>query len=267
VNARSTRRPAWLPAAVAAAALAAGGCASFWDDVTSRDFKIDQMFTRPNPLIVLRDSTDGDERARALRALREPLQYGGDQRDQDTVVQVLTTAAVGDRQTVCRLAAISSLRTFQDPRAVEALKEAYYRAGSLNSAETASILRCQALEALGATGQPAAVDLLVRVLREPPVEGAEQDKQQKMDERIAAARALGNFKHYQAAEALVEVLRSDQDVALRDRAHDSLRQMTGKELPEDAQAWDDLLHRQDGAIAQDDSGHKFLGVIPVSWWK
>ena len=44
--------------------------------------------------------------------------------------------------------------------------------------------------------------------------------------------------------------------------------MTGKELPGDAQAWDDYVHRQDGAaIVADESDRKFLGVIPVSWWK
>ena len=52
-----------------------------------------------------------------------------------------------------------------------------------------------------------------RVLKEPPVEGAAEDKQAKMDERIAAARSLRDFKDYQATEALAGVLRTDQDVA------------------------------------------------------
>src|SRR6202011_3617900 len=103
------------------------GCGTFWDDVTRRDFSVNRFFSHPDPLVVLRDSQDADDRARALRALREPLRNGGDVRDQDVVVTVLTTAAMSDRQIVCRLAAISALRHFQDPRAVEGLKEAYYR--------------------------------------------------------------------------------------------------------------------------------------------
>ncbi len=177
-----------LTFALAAACLGSVGCGTFWDDVTRRDFSFNRLFAHPDPLVVLRDSQDPDDRARAMRALREPLQYGGDQHDQDVVVSVLTTAATSDRQIVCRLAAVSALRHFKDPRAVEGLKEAYYRAGNVNP-ETATILRCQALDALGATGQPGAVELLVKVVKEPPVEGATEDKQAKMDERIAAARA------------------------------------------------------------------------------
>ncbi len=200
-----------------------------------------------------------------MRALREPSQNGGAQRDQDTVVTVLTTAAVSDRQIVCRLGAISALRHFQDPRAVEGLKEAYYRAGDLNP-ETASILRCQALDALGETGQPGAVELLVKVVKEPPVEGAMEDKQAKMDERIAAARSLGRFKEYQATEALADVLRTDQDVALRNRATESLHSITGKDLPSDYQAWADFLNKPEGhdAVVKQNTGN---WINLASWWK
>jgi hypothetical protein len=219
------------------------GCATFWDEVSSKDFHFKEVFAKaPDPLEVIQKSPDGDRRAKALRTLREPSQHGGSQQEQDTVVQVLVSRAASDPQALCRLAAISSLRHFKDPRAVEGLKEAYYRAGTFNP-ETATILRCQALDALGATGQAGAVETLVRVLREPPVEGPDQDRQQKMDERIAAARALGHFKNYQGTEALVDVLRTEQDVALRDEARSSLVKATGKDLPADAQAWADFLHQ------------------------
>ena len=65
------------------APLFAFGCASFWDDVTSRDFSFSGMFTKPNPLLVLRDSSDGDKRAKALAALHEPKQHGGSDAEQD----------------------------------------------------------------------------------------------------------------------------------------------------------------------------------------
>jgi HEAT repeat protein len=274
VNARNTGRKAnnGLAVAFAAVCLGAGGCSTFWDDVTSRDFKLSMWFNKPSPMVVLRDSTDGDQRAKAMRNLKEPLPNGGDQRDQDVVVDLLTTAALSDGQIVCRQAAVYALRSFKDPRAVEALKEAYYRASAFKfNPETVTILRCQILEALGENGQPQAVELLVRVVREPPVEGPEQDKQQNMDERIAAARALGHFRHNQAAEALVGVLQKDQDVALRNRAKESLTQITNKDLPADYQTWADFLNSPDGGkavVAGDgDANKKVFGVIPASWWK
>ena len=263
---RTVCRRGRLAALLAAACLGASGCGgTFWDTVMRRDFKMDMLYHQPDPLVVLRDSHDADDRARALRSLREPLKNGGSQKDQDVVVTVLTTAAETDRQVVCRMAAISSLRHFQDPRAVEGLKEAYYRAGNF-SPETATIVRCQAIDALGATSQPAAVELLVKVLKEPPVEGATADKQQKMDERIAAARALGHFKEYQATAALAGVLQSDQDVALRNRATESLVAITGQKLPADYQPWAEFLNQPAGkdAIAHGQTENK--GIDLISWW-
>jgi HEAT repeat protein len=111
------------------------------------------------------------------------------------------------------------------------------------------MLRCRALAALGQTGQPAAVELLARVAREPATEGTDTAKQQALDVRIAAVRALGRFSHYQATEALVRVLQTEKDPALRDRAHEALQAATGKKLPPDFAAWDQLLHQPAGPAA------------------
>jgi HEAT repeat protein len=200
------------------------------------------MFTKPNPLLVLRDSSDGDQRAKALRSLREPKQYGGSDTDQDAVVNILNTAAATEKQPLCRLAAIQALGRFKDPRAVKGLTDGFYNASAF-STETATVIRCQALRALGETGNPAAVELLARVVREPPAEGTELEKQQTLDVRIAAARALGRFSHYQATEALVRVMQNEKDIALRDRAYESLQAATGKKLPPDAKEWEQLLHQ------------------------
>jgi HEAT repeat protein len=221
------------------------GCAGFWDDITSRDFNVRTYFVKPNPLLVLEDSQDGDKRAKALRALHEPKLYGGNDVDQDAVVKILIAAATSEKQPLCRLAAIEVLGQFKDPRAVDGLTTAFYNASSFGP-DTATVIRCQAVTALGQTGNPAAVELLVKVVREPPAEGPETDRQQALDVRIAAARALGNFNHYQATEALVHVLQTDKDVALRDRAHESLQAATGKKLPPDAKAWEELLHQPGG---------------------
>ncbi|HEV3238438.1 MAG TPA: HEAT repeat domain-containing protein [Gemmataceae bacterium] len=221
------------------------GCASFWDDVTSRDFTFGSMFNKPNPLLVLRDSSDGDKRARALRVLQEPVQHGGTQQEQDMVVKVLTTAAASEKQPLCRLAAIEALGHFKDQRAVEGLTTAFYNASSFGP-DTATVIRCQALTALGETRNPAGVELLARVVREPPAEGTDLERQQTLDIRITAARALGNYSHYQATEALVHVLQTEKDVALRDRAHESLVAATGKKLPADSKEWEELLHQPTG---------------------
>lgn len=258
-------RHSWRKCLAAAAAAGVGlglsGCAGFWDEVTSRDFDYRSLYRKPDPLVVLRDSQDGDKRAKALRALREPKQNGGSDQEQDMVVKLLTTAVVSEKHALCRLAAIQSLGRFKDPRVVPGLVEAYYRADSFTP-ELATVIRCQALTALGQVGHPSAVDLLARVVREPPVEGTETEKQQTMEVRIAAARALGSFKHYQATEALLRVLQQEKDVALRDRAHESLQAVTGKKLPADYKAWEEFLH-QSGADSPEirPVAHKTFGIF------
>jgi hypothetical protein len=251
-------RPGSWPSGIIVAALTAltlSGCANFFDEVTSRDFSLKAIFVPPNPLVVLRDSTDGDQRAKALLALKEPKQHGGTEVDQAAVVKILATAAATEKQPLCRLAAIQSLGHFKDPQATQGLIDAFYAAGTNASPETATVLRCTALNSLGETQNPGAVELLARVVKEPPSEGTEIEKQQALDVRIAAARALGNFSHYQATDSLVSVLRSEKDVALRDRAYESLKQATGKDLPPDAQAWEQAIYQSpaDGTHPPDDS--------------
>src|SRR5262245_371375 len=182
---RGIGRSRWLLGAAASALLGLGGCA-FLDDFSFKRLNFEDFRDPPEPLKVIRESKDGAHRARALRVLKEPLANGGTKEDQDVVVSILVYTAANDSQALCRMAAIDTLRTFRDPRAADGLKDAYYRAGSFNP-EVATVLRCQALQGLGDTGQPAAVETLVRVLREPLTEGPDQDRQQKLDERIAAA--------------------------------------------------------------------------------
>src|SRR5689334_7654701 len=81
-------RRAWLTCC-ALLLLAAGGCASWWDEVTSRDFKMKTMFTKPDPLVTLKESSDGHRKGQALARLREPAQHGGDQERQDKFVEIL----------------------------------------------------------------------------------------------------------------------------------------------------------------------------------
>jgi hypothetical protein len=245
---RTSRLRQWAGLAGLLFALAWGtsGCANFWDDVTSKDFDVKNLFVTPNPLEVLDKTADGNKRAAALRELREPNQFGGKPQEQELCVKILTTAAVSDRQALCRLAAIKTLGNYKDPRAVEALKEAYFNTKSY-SAETNTIIKEQALAALGKTRSPVAREMLVLVVREPPPakEASDMEKQQQMDLRLTAIRALSHFSHYEVTETLVKILKEEKDVALRDRAHESLQVVTGKKLPADAKEWDDYLHKQD----------------------
>jgi HEAT repeat protein len=210
------------------------------------EFNFERHFSRTDPLTTLGKSENGDERREALLALNEPRANGGSEQEQELAIKALSYSALHDNQVICRLAAVQTLSRFKDPRAAGILKDAYYRANAFTP-DQVSVLRCKILVALGETRDPAAVELLVKVLREPPVEGPDVDKQQKTDERIAAARALGHFSHYQAATALVEVLRQEkQEVALVHEAHQSLVQATGRNLPPDPQQWNDLLSNPPG---------------------
>jgi hypothetical protein len=242
------------------------GCAGFWDDITSRDFKFKDMFRPPpDPLWVLRNSEDGDKKRKALLALKEPLQNGGTQQQQDVVVKLLIDSALNDPQPLCRLAAIATMQHYKDPRVAPALIDAYERAASFQRErpEAMQTIQEQVLQALGVNGNPVAIDMLVRILKEPPVTGTAEDQQNGVNQRIYAARALANFPQYQAAEALASVLKTEQNVALRNRATESLRNITGQELPGDAQAWEDFLHKsgEDAFAKKPTLGEKVIKLI------
>lgn len=216
---------------LAAFSLSLSGCAGFWDEVTSRNFNVKHFYEKPNPFVVLQNSNDGNERAQALYDLHDPGQYSALGQDQEAVLKILATAASKEKQFLCRAAAIDSLGKFKDPRAVTALTEAFYASGSF-APDLAVRIQTRAATSLGETRQPQAMQFLVRLVQEKPRgEGADLDKQQIMDVRIAAARALGNFHDPQAIQALQEVLNSEKDIALRDSVKDSIELAAGTKKP------------------------------------
>jgi HEAT repeat protein len=89
-----------------------------------------------------------------------------------------------------------------------------------------SNVRMAACRALGEHGEPAAVDLLASAL------SGDAD----VDVRLAAARALGTTESPQAVDGLVAVL-GDADPALRRRATESLKAVTGEDFKDDVDAW------------------------------
>jgi hypothetical protein len=272
----------WLLVSLALSSGALSGCSLTWDDITSRDYHFKDAFKKPpDPMWVIQNSPDGDKKAAAFRSLKEPLQNGGTQEEQDVVVRLLVWTAANDPQAVCRMGAIDALRRFHDPRAVQGLVEAYYHANGLAEGvssrtvhtdptqqgfpqDTASVIRTVALTALGdvatvqdARGQAAAVKVLVDALVTAGPEKNVGEQLQTLDERLAAARGLGHYPQYQSAEALVKVLHTTPDVALRNGARDSLVKITGKDLPPDAGAWDDFLHKPPAQEAVAGTGNVF----------
>jgi hypothetical protein len=121
---------------LAVASLAGAGCTTMWDAVTSRKFR-EQPLKTVGEVVAPEDAVavlladpprTGDERARAMRRLKEPLRDQGSQQDQDDVIDVLEKAATREASPVLRFAAIEALGRFEDPRAVAILVEAYRNA-------------------------------------------------------------------------------------------------------------------------------------------
>ncbi len=107
------------------------GCASTWDDMTSRRFRekpFGTTFRKDDPVQVLRSNPDGADRARAMKNLQEPLAIGRPEAEQEEMMQILATAAASDPSPWVRLAAIDALGRFRDPRTADALVAAYHQA-------------------------------------------------------------------------------------------------------------------------------------------
>lgn len=116
--------------------LAWTGCAGTWDTITSRWFReqpvttLQRLIVPEDPLVVLtaQPPREGDERAMALRRLKEPIKNNGSQAEQDAVMELLAKAATADPSPVIRMEAIGALGRFEDPRAAGILMTAYQTA-------------------------------------------------------------------------------------------------------------------------------------------
>jgi HEAT repeat protein len=241
--------------------LGAAGCANVnvWDDITSKDFKFRNLYHPPDPMTTLRESTDGDARAKAMKALKEPAHHGHPA-DQDDAVAILSQAAVTDSRPLCRLAAINALGRFEDPRTAMPLVQAYHAAGDKAfTPDIANTIRCQALQELGNKKSPEATALLVQVLTLPathPVDPTgtqltsfgekkpnpfESEDPAARNAKLTAIRALGQSGSMQATATLIPML-ADKDVAVRDRVQEALQRITGrKDVAPEPQAWQAAL--------------------------
>lgn len=244
---------AWM----AIASLTHAGCAGTWDTLTSRRFRQEpwpttkKMFTPEDPLDVLLTDPprDADERAAAMRRLKEPIRNGGTQEDQDSVLAVLEKAATADASPVLRLEAIGALGGFEDPRAAKILMVAYQTAhgrkdtdpvpprpidpgviqtGTRGAARAAlerwdtktgpsgfpadwvSAIRCRAAESLGRTNQPEAARFLATIAGGAGKDVAMEGSEDR-DVRLAAVRGLGKCRQPEAVAALAEVLKAEAE--------------------------------------------------------
>jgi hypothetical protein len=225
------RLAAFCLAASAGASVA--GCANTWDDVTSRNFHFRSIWEHSDPVAVLQTSTDGDDRAKAIGALKEPRTHGGSTAEQDQALQWLTQAAVSDSQPVCRLAAIQALGRFTDPRCVPTLIAAYEAAPQMTPEVTVAV-RCSALAALGESRQQTAIAFLIReASKASPTEVVDREINQARDVRLAALRALKNFEaSAEVSAAMMQILRAEHDVAVLDRARETYVKVAGREPPD-----------------------------------
>ena len=122
-----------LFAAFAVASLGQAGCVGTWDTLTSRRFRdhpmetMQKMVSPEDPVMVLRADPprDGDERADAMRRLKEPIRNKGTRDDQDAIVELLAWTARYDPSPVLRMEAIGALSRFEDPRVAGSLIAAY----------------------------------------------------------------------------------------------------------------------------------------------
>jgi hypothetical protein len=118
----------WLLATVASLC---AGCAGTLDTITSQRFRENPfraMFHSDDPMYVLRNVPEADDRAKAMQKIKEPSRSGRPAGEQDELIQILSSSATADRQAVCRFGAIEALTRFDDPRAAQILVTAYHNA-------------------------------------------------------------------------------------------------------------------------------------------
>ncbi len=274
-------------AGLALASVGLAGCTGTWDTLTSRKFRKDpwnttvEMVAPEDPIVVLRADPprDGDERAKAMRRLKEPLKDNRTQQEQDDMINLLGRTATSDSSPILRLSAVEALGKFEDPRAPGILVIAYQNAhgrppgmvapeldrgvvtaegstaGRPTTADrfpltgptgfppdTVAAIRCRSAEALGRTGTPEAVRFLASIATGGQAENAPEGADDA-EIRQAAVRGLGKCRQPEAVAALAQVLSDEngKDHAAATWAHDGLVRLTGKRLPPDPKQWNEVV--------------------------
>jgi hypothetical protein len=266
-----------LALAAGLAVVGVGGCASTWDDVTSRRVrdKPASLFKSDDPLHVLRSNPDGSERAKAMAKLKEPLAAGRPEAEQEEVLQLLADAATADPSPWVRMSAVNALGRFRDPRTTDLLVAAYHQADGrpatarempiqltaarggepavLNDrlglhgpqgfhADQAGTIRGLALDNLARRDDPKVVDFLARVAAGEEA-AVNEDPVVKEFVRQRAVASLGKVRTKEAVVALAKVLAADggKDVTITHLAHGGLVGLTGLKHPPDPATWNEVV--------------------------
>jgi HEAT repeats/PBS lyase HEAT-like repeat len=220
----------------------ATGCAASFDDITSKEFKFGQLWAAPPPpMQVLETSTDGYARAKAFTRLDEAK---NDPALENKQISMLQQAALADRDPLCRMAAIRTLGRYTDPRAPKILSDVYYSDPPKVGAEYKALIRQQALIALEQTSPGEAKAIFVKAAKQPAGEltgTASRDRMEILDERLAAVRALGKYNSPDSIDTLVGLLDKEKDVAIKQCAAESLKNITKKDIPADGKLWHDYF--------------------------
>lgn len=128
--------------------------------------------------------------------------------------------------------------------------------------ETVTKIQCQTLKGLGERRNPEGLQLLIQVASAPvdrpktsngiepaaALSGAGGVPLASAPDphavRLAAIRSLEHYERDPAAtRALIAILQVEKDVAVRGRTHESLKKVTGQDLPPDGQAWANWLEK------------------------
>ncbi len=160
-----------------------------------------------------------DERREALQAIAK------DRRalKEESVVELFCLVARSDEDALVRGAAVRGLARMEGRNVLETLAHVVTN-------DKDHYVRADAVRALGGCVSPEGMAAVAGVLK------SDSD----VDVRIAAAETLRQFRDKTAAEALAETV-ADRDIAVARTAWESLRYMTGQDLPRQGQAWTEYL--------------------------
>jgi len=208
------KRLVMLLASVSLAACGCGGAGS-WQERLFPPSTASQM--------VRIESDRPDERREALQFVAAD----SGARNLPSVVKVFCLVAKTDKDAMVRAAAVRGLGVMQGEEVMPALSGV-----AIN--DRSPFVRMDAAASLGRQAQPEGMPVLVQALQ----------GDSNSDVRVAAADSLAAYKDKSAALALVAVLR-DPSLAVAQKAWQSLRYMTGQNLPRDEQAWGEYLESAD----------------------
>ncbi len=160
-----------------------------------------------------------DERREALQAIakdRKALK-------EESVVELFCLVARSDEDALVRGAAARGLARMEGRSVLETLTH-------VATNDKDHYVRADAVRALGRRVPPEGMAAVAGALKDDS----------DVDVRIAAAEALRYFRRKEAAETLVPAL-TDQRLAVARKAWESLRYMTGQDLPREGPPWTEYL--------------------------